>query len=59
MGRARDEVADWRHAKDNKYLELAVAAGVDVIVSSAEDLLVLDPWRSVRILRPRAFLATI
>jgi hypothetical protein len=31
-------------AKDNKYLELAVAATGDVIISSDEDLLVLNPW---------------
>jgi putative PIN family toxin of toxin-antitoxin system len=49
-------VDDCRDAKDNKYLELAVAAGADVIVSSDEDLLVLHPWRAVRILRPRDFL---
>jgi putative PIN family toxin of toxin-antitoxin system len=49
-------IEDCRDAKDNKYLELGVAAGGDVIVSSDEDLLVLHPWRAVRILRPRDFL---
>jgi putative PIN family toxin of toxin-antitoxin system len=34
-------VTDCRDAKDNKYLELALAAGVGVIVSSDDDLLVL------------------
>jgi putative PIN family toxin of toxin-antitoxin system len=49
-------VTDCRDAKDNKYLELALAAGAAVIVSSDDDLLVLHPWRGVRILRPAAYL---
>ena len=49
-------VQDCRDAKDNKYLELAAAAGANVIVSSDEDLLVLDPWRGIRIFRPKEFL---
>jgi predicted amidohydrolase YtcJ len=32
-----------------------LAAGVKVVGSSDEDLLALDPWRGVRILRPRYF----
>lgn len=50
-------VTDCRDAKDNKYLELALAAGAAVIVSSDDDLLVLHPWRGARILRPAAYLA--
>jgi uncharacterized protein len=50
-------VADCRDAKDDKYLELALAAGAEIIVSSDDDLLVLDPWRGVRILRPADYLA--
>ena len=38
----RDRVEDCRDAKDNHYLELALAAGATVIVSGDEDLLVLD-----------------
>jgi hypothetical protein len=37
-------------------LELALAAGAETIVSSDDDLLVLDPWRGVRILRPAEYL---
>jgi predicted nucleic acid-binding protein len=48
---------DCRDAKDDKYLEPALAAGAEVIVSSDDDLLVLDPWRGVRILRPADHLA--
>lgn len=50
-------VTDCRDAKDNKYLELALAAGADVIVSSDDDLLVLHPWRGIPILRPAEYLA--
>jgi putative PIN family toxin of toxin-antitoxin system len=50
-------VSDCRDAKDNKYLELALAAGAAFIVSSDTDLLVLDPWRDIRIIRPAELLA--
>jgi uncharacterized protein len=49
-------VTDCRDPKDNKYLELALAAGAETIVSSDDDLLVLHPWRGVRILRPADYL---
>jgi putative PIN family toxin of toxin-antitoxin system len=50
-------VRECRDRKDNKYLELALAADADIIVSSDDDLLVLHPWRGVRILRPTDYLA--
>jgi putative PIN family toxin of toxin-antitoxin system len=50
-------VNDCRDAKDNKYLELALAAGAEIVVSSDDDLLVLHPWRDVSILRPADYLA--
>ncbi len=49
-------VTDCRDAKDNKYLELAIAAEAGIIVSSDDDLTVLDPWRGIRILRPAEYL---
>jgi putative PIN family toxin of toxin-antitoxin system len=49
-------VADCRDPKDNQYLELALASGAEIIVSSDDDLLVLDPWRGTRILRPASYL---
>ncbi len=52
-----EAVADCRDWKDNKYLELALAAGADTIVSSDDDLLVLHPWRGLRVLRPADYLA--
>ena len=51
-----ETVDDCRDAKDNRYLELALAARAVAIVSGDEDLLVLDPWRGVRMLRPARFL---
>jgi len=50
-------VTDSRDDKDNKYLELALAAGAETIVTGDQDLLVLDPWRGVRILSPVDYLA--
>jgi hypothetical protein len=52
-----ERVTDCRDPKDNKYLELALAAGAETIVSGDDDLLVLHPWRSVRILRPTDYLS--
>jgi uncharacterized protein len=53
----RVQVTDCRDPKDNKYLELALAAGAETIVSSDDDLLVLHPWHGVRILLPADYLA--
>lgn len=50
-------VTDCRDPKDDAYLELALAAGAGIIVTSDADLLVLHPWRGVRILRPADYLA--
>ena len=52
-----EAVTDCRDPKDDKILELALASGADVIVSSDRDLLVMHPWRGVRILSPAAYLA--
>ncbi len=51
-----ERVTDCRDSKDNMYLELALASGSGTIVSSDGDLLVLHPWRSVRILRSAEYL---
>ena len=50
-------VTDCRDPKDDKYLELALAAGAEIIVSSDDDLLMLHPWRGTRILNPADYLA--
>lgn len=51
-----EAIRDGRDSKDNCYLELALAAGASVIVSADENLLVLNPWRGLQVLRPAAFL---
>ncbi|HEX9324903.1 MAG TPA: putative toxin-antitoxin system toxin component, PIN family [Reyranella sp.] len=50
-------VTDCRDPKDNKYLELALASGAETIVSSDNDLIVLHPWRGVKILSAADYLA--
>jgi uncharacterized protein len=50
-----ETVNDCRDAKDNKYLELA--ANAVTIVTSDDDLLVLDPWRGIRIVTPAEYVA--
>lgn len=50
-----ERVTDCRDSADNKYLELALAANAQVIVASDEDLLVLDPWRGIRIMTPSGY----
>jgi putative PIN family toxin of toxin-antitoxin system len=52
-----ERVTDCRDPKDDKYLELALAARADAIVSGDDDLLVLHPWRGVQVLRPADYLA--
>jgi uncharacterized protein len=54
-----EKVVDCRDAKDNRYLELALAAGATVILSGDDDLLTLSPWRGVRVLRAAQFLAEL
>jgi len=53
----RDEVRDCRDRKDNRYLELALAAGAAAIVSGDEELLVLKPGRGIQVVRPADFLS--
>lgn len=45
-----------RDSGDNQSLTLAFECEADAIVSSDEDLLVLDPWDEIRIPRPAEFL---
>ncbi len=52
-------VTDCRDSKDNIYLELALAACANMIVSSDSDLLVLHPWRATKILAPSDYIKLI
>jgi putative PIN family toxin of toxin-antitoxin system len=45
-----------RDPKDDKLLELAVSGFADVLVTGDKDLLVLDPFRGIRIITPSAYL---
>ncbi len=45
-----------RDPKDDKFLEAALAAQADAIVTGDADLLTLHPFGGVEILSPRAFL---
>jgi putative PIN family toxin of toxin-antitoxin system len=46
-----------RDAKDDRFLALCVAVNADILISSDEDLLVLNPWRDIHIVSPADFLA--
>ena len=46
-----------RDPKDNQFLALALVAEADVIVSSDQDLLVMNPWNGVPIVTPAEFLS--
>lgn len=45
-----------RDPRDNKFLALALRCSADVLVSSDDDLLVLNPWQDIPILTPAQFL---
>jgi putative PIN family toxin of toxin-antitoxin system len=49
-------VNDCRDAKDNKFLELALDANADCIVTGDNDLLVLHPFRNIPILSAYEFI---
>jgi putative PIN family toxin of toxin-antitoxin system len=50
------KINDCRDRKDNMILEAAVYGNADFIITGDEDLLVLDPYRWIRILSPVAFI---
>ena len=49
-------VHDCRDVKDNQILEVAVNGQAQVIVTGDEDLLVLNPFRGISIMRPTDYL---
>lgn len=51
----REEVRDCRDPDDDKFLELALASGARAIITGDADLLVLDPWRGIRIVKVADF----
>lgn len=50
-----EKVQDCRDEKDNKFLELALAAKADVLVSSDIHLLELNPYRGIEIMGLQQF----
>jgi len=46
-----------RDPRDNKFLALALACSADVLVSSDDDLLTLNPYGIILVLTPKAYLA--
>ena len=52
-----DEINACRDPKDDKYLELSVSGKAKYIITGDKDLLVLNPFRSVKILTPQQFLS--
>lgn len=46
-----------RDPRDNLFLALAAASAADVIVSSDEDLLILDSWHGIPVVTPSEFLS--
>lgn len=51
-----ETITDCRDPKDNKFLELAVAANADYIITGDLDLLILHPFRTISILKSGEFL---
>ena len=49
-------VHDCRDVRDNQILEVAVNGQAQVIVTGDEDLLVLNPFRSISIMKPADYL---
>lgn len=47
-----------RDPRDNKFLALAVVCNANVLVSSDDDLLTLNPYGRILVLTPNAYLAS-
>ena len=54
-----EKVQECRDPKDDKILELALNGGAEYIVSGDKDLLVLNPFRDVKIITVEEFLRTV
>jgi putative PIN family toxin of toxin-antitoxin system len=51
-----DVQLDCRDSKDYYVLAVALAGKAEVILTEDDDLLVLDPWRGIRVMRLFSFL---
>jgi len=51
-----ETVSACRDPKDDKFLEVALNGRAGVIITGDRDLLVLHPWRGIKILSPAVYL---
>lgn len=51
-----EKITDCRDPKDNKFLELAIAANASCIITGDDDLLILNPFRNIPIINASNFL---
>lgn len=54
-----ETITDCRDPKDNKYLELAVTGKAQYIITGDNDLLILNPFREINIIKPDEFLKNV
>jgi putative PIN family toxin of toxin-antitoxin system len=52
-----ERITECRDSKDNKYLELAISGKAQYIITGDNDLLVLNPFRQIKIIKPDDFLS--
>lgn len=52
-----ESILACRDPKDNKFLELAIAGKAACIVTGDKDLLILNPFRNIRIITSKEFLS--
>ena len=53
-----ESINECRDPKDNKYLELAISGHAESLITGDEDLLVLNPFRNIKIITVLEFLDT-
>jgi len=51
----KSNFTDCRDIKDNKFLNLAFDGNAEYIITGDNDLLILNPFRTIKILSPSAF----
>jgi len=56
LTRITETIAVCRDPRDNKLLELAVSGNAAFLITGDNDLLTLNPFRGIEILRPQDFL---
>jgi len=53
----KESIQACRDPGNDKFLELAINGGASCIISGDEDLLILNPFRGIPIIKPAEFLA--